>query len=901
MKGLVWVILLALTAIAQFAVYSPEYYRDGLYLVAEFRRESFVWYDDYVEGGLYASLPGVVASAWLPNGTTLEYVYKKAMALFDVPQIDPKRAVKWKLWLFHKQFGEYILILRASVSYGLHVAVKIGNGPVVKAVKVAENVQFGATRINAWNATDPCPECAEVVIIGASYNFLYNGTNLFCIRYFRFKQEWWYQSKNYAYSWKWEGYEKQTCWPSDPPRNITAVALKDRVEIWADGRLVYTYPTEGEPWLYTGPYRLLFYSTTAMAFISTTYPAEALQPLGRAWLFIGNDTIAPPKYASSHGRNAAAAYDPANDLQAAVSFDGVGASVGPGLTRETKVVVNPEVEVAVFGRRLAVVRGAFLKCPAGEPVVRGALEPFWDGFLAMGPGSLSCTKYPVAVRTAAGVRVVVADANSTLVWRPPPDVVNGTRYWYKPVSAYVGGPMEVSAEVERVEYRVAVEYPWGVEEVWAYGRLELPAKFVELDNGTAYEAGPLSLYVDKPTAVRPNYTVYYAVVFKTPLGANKTWAKAGSLVEAEERFVDFGNGTALFLKPARARVRWPGGGVEGTFQKFYAYGPAEVEYSGARLYAVALVTPLGANTTWVREGGRFVYTPPPLLDLGNGTALRSPNGTCHFAVTRPARCVVTYRERLYRLRIATPVNTTELWLPAGSAYKAPAIFELGNLTRLVDPQPAAVAADKPMNVTVSYRRQYWVEVRGVSEWRGWAYEGAEIPLNETEIGGVRYVPVERFIEVRAPLNATPRYTAVFGFTARDALGVPDPTAWAYLCGRRFDADALGRIYAEVETDKTCDVTIVRQWPISPYTLAALAGIAAAATAFLLKRKKALLSSLFNISGSVCCVYERDNHVPSGADIRGICGSGCADSSVCKLPAGEALRRADAVRLFQEHV
>ncbi|MEM4898715.1 MAG: hypothetical protein QXR18_11025, partial [Pyrobaculum sp.] len=498
MKGMVWVILLAVVAIAQFVVYSPKHYRDGFYLVVEYRRESFVYYDDYVEGGHYDSLPGVVASAWLPNGTTLEYVYKRAMALFDVPQLDPKRSVRWKLWTFHKGLGEGILILRASVSYGLHVAVKLGNGPVVKAVKVAENVQYYAARINAWNATGPCPECAEVVIIGASYNYLYNGTNLFCIGYLRFKQEWWYKTRNYAYTWMW-GYENMTCRPSDPPRNITAVALRDRVEIWADGKLVYAYRTEGEPWLYTGPYELLDYPTTAMAFIAATYPAEALQPLGKAWLFIGNDTLAPPKYVASHGSGFALAYRDARRLQASISFDGVGASVGPGLTRETKVVVNPEVEVAVFGRRLAVVRGAFFKCPAGEPIARGALEPFWGGFLAMGPGSLACTKYPVVVKTAAGRHVLVADANSTFTWQPPPEVVNGTRLYYKPVSVYVGGPVEVAAEVDRAEYRVVVVYPWGVEEVWAYGRLEIPAKFVELDNGTAFKTAPVSLDVTKPT------------------------------------------------------------------------------------------------------------------------------------------------------------------------------------------------------------------------------------------------------------------------------------------------------------------------------------------------------------------------------------------------------------------
>ncbi|MGK0548612.1 MAG: hypothetical protein ABWU84_03125 [Pyrobaculum sp.] len=60
---------------------------------------------------------------------------------------------------------------------------------------------------------------------------------------------------------------------------------------------------------------------------------------------------------------------------------------------------------------------------------------------------------------------------------------------------------------------------------------------------------------------------------------------------------------------------------------------------------------------------------------------------------------------------------------------------------------------------------------------------------------------------------------MLSFTARDLLGVPNPTAWAYLCGRLFDADAFSSVYAAVEMEKLCYVTVVRQWPISPLTLA----------------------------------------------------------------------------------
>ena len=369
-----------------------------------------------------------------------------------------------------------------------------------------------------------------------------------------------------------------------------------------------------------------------------------------------------------------------------------------------------------------------------------------------------------------------------------------------------------------------------------YGRLEIPGRFVELANGTAFKTAPVSLDVTKPTAVRPNYTMYYALVFKTPLGVNKTWVEAGGAVAPRPRLVDLGNGTALLLKPAEVRVRLTNGEIRGTLSEFTAYGPAEVVYRGERMYEVTVATPLGVNKTWIAEGGHFAYEPPHFLDLGNGTALRGPNGTCVFTAAMPVKCAVFYAERLYRLRISTPTAAAEEWAPAGAVYKPPSVIELGNLTRLVDPQPAEITVDGPKAVSVVYRRQYWVEVRGVSEWRGWAYEGAEIPLNETEIGGVRYIPLTPRVEVRGPLNTTARYKAVFQTTARDPLGVPDPTAWAYLCGVRFNADALGVIRGAVETDRLCDAVVARQWPISPYTLA-LVAVAAVAALIVVRRKR----------------------------------------------------------------
>ncbi|MEM0464984.1 hypothetical protein [Pyrobaculum sp.] len=824
-----WISVLALAAfVAAFVIYYPgpvgDIMRFGMYVVIE-ENATFVGYNPYYAGGgVWESTPGVAASAWLPDGSTIEYVYRRAMALFNVTEIDPRRDFEWRWFPF--QDPGVLVRLPASAFYGLQVAVKVGEGPVLKAVLVRRNVQFYSTTVNLWNATGPCPECAEIILLSVTYNYMYNGSNKLCVSIFPFKQEEWYRLRNY----NWSKFDV-ACWEAPPPRNITIIARGDRVEAWTDNSLIYVLETQG--WLYTGPYYIFdFGLTTAQAFITAILGAIAKKPLGRVWLFIGNDTLAPPKYALSHGYYVMSFLSLNRMLEAAADFDGVSTYVKPGRP-EVRLVTNPDVEVRLFGKPTVLTRGAFLKCPMGEPMARGNLTPFWGGFLALGPGSLACTEYPVAVRTAGGVRTFAARANSTFTWQPPPEVVNDTRYFYKPVSLYVEGPVEITASVDRVEYRVRLEYPWGVEEAWASGPLELPGRFVELGNGTAYKTPPFTLYVDRPASIRPNYTKYYAVAHKTPLGVNKTWVLPGSAIEPGPRLVDLGNGTALLLKPVYVRVRLPGGGeISGSFSA-RAYGPAEVIYSGERMYAAFVETPLGINKTWILPGARFEYSPPAFLDLGNGTALRGPNGTCAFVVTRPVKCAVSYSERLYRVRIATPVNASELW--TSGVYRPPAVIDLGNGTRLVDPSPSVVTVDRPLSLHISYRRQHWVEVRGVEEWRGWAYEGSVIRLNGTVIDGVKYTPLTPQVVVKGPVSVAMKYKAEFQTVASDPLGVPNPTAEVVLCGRVYRADAAGRVYATAETDRLCQLE-ARQWPLSPYTLAALSAVATAAALALRRRR-----------------------------------------------------------------
>jgi hypothetical protein len=102
---------------------------------------------------------------------------------------------------------------------------------------------------------------------------------------------------------------------------------------------------------------------------------------------------------------------------------------------------------------------------------------------------------------------------------------------------------------------------------------------------------------------------------------------------------------------------------------------------------------------------------------------------------------------------------------------------------------------------------------------------------------VRYTPSVPYVEVRGPAAVKVNYTASLYREFRDALGLPNPTASVELCGRRFTADAAGRLYATVETDRECQPKF-EAWPLSPYTLAILAAaVAVAAIATAAKRAR----------------------------------------------------------------
>jgi hypothetical protein len=809
------ILAVALSALA-FAVYytyfNPEYYDNfGGMLLHRVDLLNESTFTAYCIGGKHCvetqirSTPGVVASAWRGDGSPIEYVYKRAVGLFEIPEnVTSSRIIRFNNYIIWgspipHNWWLYRVVNHSRVVYGLQVAVKVGGGPVLtcleKVPRIPPSVKYPSLG-GLYNATCPGLNTSKVIIASVTWHVNYTGGRNLCVQWWVFWQPLWWYYWNYGYLWYgfilWGFltpyrvqfyYVKCQPWPT-PPRNITAEAGGGGVSFYVDGERVYWLNTTvwggEEPWLYTGPYQLLSNPATAAAAVGVgNLPGRTTAYLGRVWLLIGNDTLAVPRYAVNFAWGEGILWGDAGsagDLEAGVSFDGFSTSVGPGATSETKLVEHGYVEVTLHGERARIQNGTYFTCEAGEPVASGRVVRLGQGYLVAGPANLSCTHYVAVVREFNRSAQIVG--------------VAGWRYVYTPRDVYLG-------------------------------------------NGTLLKAPPFEIVFNKPRFYMVNYTTYYRVVVKTPLGVNETWLPKGSplLIPRE---IDFGNGTRLVLAGVKI-------GGEAAPPGFTVERPVAAEAEYRREHLVTLYTPWGVNKTWVREGASYAIALPEVWEPGNGTRFERLliNGTeaRSFAVGRPLALYAAYGERYYWIVVRTPVNTTQGWFRPGAVITPPPVIELGNGTRLVDPNPQNVVVDTPTDVSVSYRRQYWMSISGVGEeWRGWAYEGSVIRLNETVIAGMRYTPSVPYVEVRGPAAVKVNYTASLYREFRDALGLPNPTASVELCGRRFTADAAGRLYATVETDRECQPKF-EAWPLSPYTLAILAAVVAVAAALAAKRAR----------------------------------------------------------------
>jgi hypothetical protein len=406
-------------------------------------------------------------------------------------------------------------------------------------------------------------------------------------------------------------------------------------------------------------------------------------------------------------------------------------------------------------------------------VAEGAVLRRGDLVEVRGPASIYCTKYPVTFTTPAGSATVVADANTTLTWRPPPIV-----------------------------------YP----------------------NGTRLEADPVSVFVDGPKAVRVNYTrVYYLVRVSGFNGTWKLWMPRGGELELPAAVLD--NGTRLVVREAMANGR------AASVAALKVEEPLNVTLRCGRQYLVRLEAPANSTEVWADEGSVFKVGLADPWEPGNGTLFKRLliNGTSarEFRVDKPMTLWAQYAEVYYWTAVETPVNKTAGWTPKGAVLKFPDIINFSNGTRLVGPSVGEVVVEGPVALKVEYaKRQHYVKIEGVNRWEGWADAGAVVRLNATMVGGVEYSPAE-VVTVSNPGVYRPLFYAVYKTAVRDVLGVPNPLATVRLCNATAQAALDGFVVVETYTRELCQPTVETP-PISPYTAA---GAAVPAAALALKRRR----------------------------------------------------------------
>jgi len=374
--------------------------------------------------------------------------------------------------------------------------------------------------------------------------------------------------------------------------------------------------------------------------------------------------------------------------------------------------------------------------------------------------------------------------------------------------------------------------------------LEYEPRDVYLGNGTRLAVSRVlvngtpagrraAVIVRGPTAISVERARQYLVRLVMPNGtASEAWVDAGAAYAV--RLPD------PWVLPNRTRLA--GLLVNGTARREFRVDRPLALLAGyaERQYLIRLVLPNGTlREWWAPEGSRVAVALPDPWDLPNGTRLARllVNGTelRELRASGPMALVAGYAEVYYRVVVEAPVNRTELWAPRGAVLRFPDVIDLGNGTRLLQPGVRELRVEGPAELRVQYaRRQYYVRVRGVIEWEGWADAGAAVRLNATAAGGVLYEPAEALV-VRGPGEYRPLFLAVYRTAARDALGVPNPLALARLCNATARAGADGSIEVSAYTRSPCEPRIEAA-PVSPYTAAALSAPALALAARALRRR-----------------------------------------------------------------
>jgi hypothetical protein len=247
-----------------------------------------------------------------------------------------------------------------------------------------------------------------------------------------------------------------------------------------------------------------------------------------------------------------------------------------------------------------------------------------------------------------------------------------------------------------------------------------PPRYVLKEKGWAFTQARVELTYDHGVAVLPGRTYDNSTVYTWPVVPVKIHGRTTELpYKALVNSAKLCPGGAV----VSGRYRWVGGWVE-------VRGPASIHCAE---YPVELLLPNGTSLSAQAPFNKtLVWTPPPIV-YPNGTRLEAEPVSVFVDGPRTVR--VNYTRVYYLVRVSTFNATFELWRPRGGEVHVSGLVVLENGTRLVAHEiivngravneTAVLKVDKPLDVTLRYRRQYLVKLEApVNSTAVWADEGS---------------------------------------------------------------------------------------------------------------------------------------------------------------------------------
>jgi hypothetical protein len=248
-----------------------------------------------------------------------------------------------------------------------------------------------------------------------------------------------------------------------------------------------------------------------------------------------------------------------------------------------------------------------------------------------------------------------------------------------------------------------------------------PPRYVLKEKGWAFTQARVELRYDQGVTVLPGRTYDNSTVYAWPVVPVRIH---GRPVELPYRALV----NAAKLCPGGAVVsgqyRWVGGWVE-------VRGPTSIHCTE---YPVEFLLPNGTSAAVQAPFNKtFVWTPPPIV-YANGTRMEAD--PVSVFVDGPKAVRVNYSRVYYLVRVSGFNGTFESWRPRGGEIHMPGVVVLKNGTRLVaheiiingravNETATMLKVDKPLDVTLRYRRQYLVRLEApVNSTEAWADEGS---------------------------------------------------------------------------------------------------------------------------------------------------------------------------------